>query len=83
MNLFIAGICGTFMAGIAQLARSAGHKISGCDSNVYPPMSTLLESEGIETMEGYLPEYLDVAYDQIIIGNALSRGNPLVGTYLL
>jgi UDP-N-acetylmuramate: L-alanyl-gamma-D-glutamyl-meso-diaminopimelate ligase len=82
MNLFIAGICGTFMAGIAQLARSAGHEVSGCDSNVYPPMSTLLESEGIETMEGYLPEHLDVAYDQIIIGNALSRGNPLVETIL-
>ena len=82
MNLFIAGICGTFMAGIAQLARSAGHTISGCDSNVYPPMSTLLDSEGIDTMEGYLPEYADDGYDQIIIGNALSRGNPLVEAIL-
>jgi UDP-N-acetylmuramate: L-alanyl-gamma-D-glutamyl-meso-diaminopimelate ligase len=82
MNLFLAGICGTFMAGIAQLARSAGHQISGCDNNIYPPMSTLLESEGIETMEGYLPEYLDAGYDQVIIGNALSRGNPLVEAIL-
>ena len=82
MNLFVAGICGTFMAGIAQLARSAGHQISGCDNNVYPPMSTLLESEGIEIKEGYLPEYMDESYDQVIIGNALSRGNPLVEAVL-
>ena len=85
MNIFIAGICGTFMAGIAQLARAGGHTVRGCDSGVYPPMSTLLRAQGIEVAEGYLPEHLgtgtgtnpDMA-DTIIIGNALSRGNPLV-----
>ena len=82
MNIFIAGICGTFMAGIAQLARAGGHTVRGCDSGVYPPMSTLLRAQGIEVAEGYLPEHLgtgtgtnpDMA-DTIIIGNALSRGN--------
>ncbi len=82
MKLFIAGICGTFMAGIAQLARAQGHEVSGCDSNVFPPMSTLLASENIPVLEGYLPEHLDGDIDQVVIGNALSRGNPLVESIL-
>jgi len=52
MNLFIAGICGTFMAGIAQIARSAGHRVRGCDANVYPPMSDVLQSAGIDIAQG-------------------------------
>ncbi len=78
MKLFIAGICGTFMAGVAQLARSVGHDVQGCDEQVYPPMSTLLETSGIRIAEGYDPAHLNRRYDRIIIGNALSRGNPLV-----
>ena len=82
MNLFIAGICGTFMAGIAQIARSAGHHVSGCDNNVYPPMSTLLDNAGIDVLPGYTPDYLGEDLDMVIIGNILSRGNPLVETLL-
>ncbi len=82
MKIFIAGICGTFMAGIAQLAKASGHAVKGCDSNVYPPMSTLLESEQIEIHDGYDPVNLGNDCDQIVIGNALSRGNPLVEAVL-
>ena len=87
MKVFIAGICGTFMAGIAQLAKASGHEVTGCDSNVYPPMSTLLESEQIEIYEGYDPKHLKHAEinshcDQVVIGNALSRGNPMVEAVL-
>ena len=78
MKIFIAGICGTFMAGIAQLARAGGHDVRGCDAGVYPPMSTLLRSQNIEVAEGYLPEHLGDDPGTVIIGNALSRGNPLV-----
>lgn len=80
MKIFIAGICGTFMAGIAQLARAGGHAVRGCDAGVYPPMSTLLRSQDIEVAEGYLPEHLGAGTkpDTVIIGNALSRGNPTV-----
>ncbi len=83
MKIFIAGICGTFMAGIAQLGKAKGFNVVGCDSNVYPPMSTLLKTEGINVFEGYESEILtqakfDKDYDKVIIGNALSRGNPLV-----
>ena len=81
MHLHILGICGTFMGGIALLARALGHKVSGSDANVYPPMSTQLEAAGIELMEGYLPEHLEPAPD-VVVGNALSRGNPAV-EYLL
>ncbi len=82
MKVFIAGICGAFMAGIAQLARASGHDVEGCDHNVYPPMSTLLRSEGIRVFQGYNAAYLGNEYDQIVIGNALSRGNPLVEAVL-
>jgi UDP-N-acetylmuramate: L-alanyl-gamma-D-glutamyl-meso-diaminopimelate ligase len=78
MHLHILGICGTFMGSLALLARELGHQVSGSDANVYPPMSTQLEAQGIELMEGYLPEHLDPAPDMVIIGNALSRGNPAV-----
>ncbi len=82
MKVFIAGICGTFMAGIAQLARHAGHEVVGCDEGVYPPMSTVLQSHDIQVLQGYLPEHLGkyggTDFDHIIIGNALARGNPLI-----
>ncbi|WCE29422.1 UDP-N-acetylmuramate:L-alanyl-gamma-D-glutamyl-meso-diaminopimelate ligase [Vibrio sp. SCSIO 43137] len=78
MHIHILGICGTFMGGAAVLARQLGHKVTGCDANVYPPMSTLLESEGIEIIEGFDPQQLDPAPDLVVIGNAMSRGNPCV-----
>lgn len=82
MRIHILGICGSFMGGIALLARALGHEVSGSDANVYPPMSTQLEEQGIELMNGYDPEHLKSAPDLIIVGNTLSRGNPLVETML-
>mgnify|MGYP001134378090 CR=1 FL=1 len=78
MHIHILGICGTFMGGIALLARAMGHEVSGSDANVYPPMSTQLEEQGISLMEGYDPAHLDPAPDCVVIGNAMSRGNPAV-----
>ena len=78
MHLHILGICGTFMGGVAQLARALGHEVSGSDANVYPPMSSQLEAAGIGLMEGYEPAHLEPAPDQVVVGNALSRGNPAV-----
>lgn len=78
MHIHILGICGTFMAGIALIARSLGHKVTGSDKNVYPPMSTLLEKEQIQIIEGYDPSQLSPVPDLVIIGNSLSRGNPCV-----
>lgn len=78
MRIHILGICGTFMAGIALIARSLGHKVTGSDKNVYPPMSTLLQKENIEIIEGYDPAQLTPTPDLVIIGNALSRGNPCI-----
>ncbi|MDH5191172.1 MAG: UDP-N-acetylmuramate:L-alanyl-gamma-D-glutamyl-meso-diaminopimelate ligase [Gammaproteobacteria bacterium] len=78
MHIHILGICGTFMAGVALLAREAGHTVTGSDANVYPPMSTQLEAQGITLMEGYKPEHLDPAPDMVVIGNVMSRGNPMV-----
>ncbi len=78
MKIHILGICGTFMGGIALLARELGHQVSGSDANVYPPMSTQLADHGITLHEGYDPAHLDPAPDLVIIGNALSRGNPTV-----
>jgi UDP-N-acetylmuramate: L-alanyl-gamma-D-glutamyl-meso-diaminopimelate ligase len=78
MKLHILGICGTFMGGIAALARELGHQVEGSDANVYPPMSTQLEALGITLAAGYAAEYLVPPPDQVIIGNALSRGNPAV-----
>lgn len=82
MHIHILGICGTFMGGVALLARSAGHTVTGCDANVYPPMSTQLEEQGIVLTEGFDPAQLDVAPDVFVVGNAISRGNPLLEAIL-
>ncbi|MDO9423637.1 MAG: UDP-N-acetylmuramate:L-alanyl-gamma-D-glutamyl-meso-diaminopimelate ligase [Methylobacter sp.] len=82
MHIHILGICGTFMGGLAVIARQLGHQVSGSDQNVYPPMSTQLEQQGIVLMEGYRAENLDGKPDLVIIGNALSRGNPEVEAVL-
>jgi len=78
MHIHILGIGGTFMGGVAVLARSLGHSVTGSDAKVYPPMSTQLEAEGISLREGYDPAHLEPVPDLVIIGNALSRGNPAV-----
>lgn len=78
MRIHILGICGTFMAGIAVLAKQAGHEVSGSDQNVYPPMSTQLEAQGILLQQGYDPAHLDPAVDCVIVGNVIRRGNPLM-----
>jgi UDP-N-acetylmuramate: L-alanyl-gamma-D-glutamyl-meso-diaminopimelate ligase len=78
MHIHILGACGTFMGGVALLAKRAGHRVSGSDRHTYPPMSTQLEAEGIELFEGYSAEHLDPQPDLVIIGNALSRGNPAI-----
>ncbi len=82
MNLLILGICGTFMGGLAVLARALGHTVRGCDAGIYPPMSTLLEREGIEVLGGYRETHLHPAPDLVLVGNALSRGNPCVEAVL-
>ena len=76
MQLHILGICGTFMAGIAALAREAGHTVTGSDANGWPPMSTQLEALGIAVMPGYQPEHLQPAPDVVVVGNVVTRGNP-------
>ena len=78
MRLHILGICGTFMGGVAALARELGETVEGSDANVYPPMSTQLEALGIELMQGYQAEYLQPAPDLVVVGNAMVRGNPAV-----
>ena len=78
MRIHILGICGTFMGGIAALAKALGHEVAGSDTGVYPPMSTQLEALGVRLHEGYRPEHLQPAPDLVIVGNALSRGNPAV-----
>ena len=78
MHIHILGICGTFMGGIAQLARACGHRVTGCDAGVYPPMSTQLEAAGIELIEGYGVEQVGLDPDCFIVGNAISCGNPLL-----
>ena len=78
MHIHILGICGTFMGGIAAIAKQLGHKVTGSDLNVYPPMSTQLEELGIELTQGWNVEQFQVEPDVVIIGNALSRGNPAV-----
>ncbi|MBK5144226.1 UDP-N-acetylmuramate:L-alanyl-gamma-D-glutamyl-meso-diaminopimelate ligase [Budviciaceae bacterium BWR-B9] len=82
MHIHILGICGTFMGGIAMLARALGHQVTGSDANVYPPMSTLLEKQGIDLIQGYSPSQLSPRPDLVIIGNAMGRGNPCVETVL-
>ncbi|HET6430740.1 UDP-N-acetylmuramate:L-alanyl-gamma-D-glutamyl-meso-diaminopimelate ligase [Dyella sp.] len=78
MRLHILGICGTFMGGVAALARELGHTVEGSDANVYPPMSTQLEALGIGLMEGYDASHLQPAPDLVVVGNAMTRGNPSV-----
>jgi UDP-N-acetylmuramate: L-alanyl-gamma-D-glutamyl-meso-diaminopimelate ligase len=78
MHIHILGICGTFMGGIALLAREHGVQVSGSDANVYPPMSTQLSEQDITLTEGYDPAQLDPAPDCVVVGNAMSRGNPAV-----
>lgn len=78
MHIHILGICGTFMGGLAVLAKEAGHKVTGCDSNVYPPMSTQLETQGITLIEGFSSDQINLQPDLFVIGNVVSRGNPLM-----
>jgi UDP-N-acetylmuramate: L-alanyl-gamma-D-glutamyl-meso-diaminopimelate ligase len=85
MHIHILGICGTFMGGLAAIARAAGHAVTGCDANVYPPMSTQLRALGIELTEGYDAAQLHgVARDAelFVVGNVVSRGNPLIESIL-
>lgn len=76
MRLHILGVCGTFMSGIAILAKQSGHEVVGSDMNVYPPMSTQLREQGIELKEGYDPKNIDPNVDVVIVGNVIKRGNP-------
>ena len=78
MHIHILGICGTFMGGIAAIAKQAGHRVTGCDANVYPPMSTQLEAMGIQLIEGFDAEQIKLEPDVFVIGNVVSRGNPLM-----
>ncbi|MDP2200039.1 MAG: UDP-N-acetylmuramate:L-alanyl-gamma-D-glutamyl-meso-diaminopimelate ligase [Sulfurimicrobium sp.] len=78
MKIHILGICGTFMGGIAAIAKQAGHQVTGCDANVYPPMSTQLEAMGIELIEGFDAGQIKLEPDVFVIGNVVSRGNPLM-----
>ncbi|MBB6095708.1 UDP-N-acetylmuramate: L-alanyl-gamma-D-glutamyl-meso-diaminopimelate ligase [Povalibacter uvarum] len=82
MHVHILGICGTFMGGIAALARAAGHRVTGSDQNVYPPMSDQLAALGIELIQGYDPDQLKLKPDVVVVGNVMSRGNPLVEALL-
>src|SRR5665213_3337067 len=82
MHIHILGICGTFMGGVAVLARTAGHQVTGCDAHVYPPMSTQLSAQNIELIEGYGAEQTRLKPDLWVIGNVVSRGNPLVEAIL-
>ncbi|MEN4920300.1 UDP-N-acetylmuramate:L-alanyl-gamma-D-glutamyl-meso-diaminopimelate ligase [Achromobacter spanius] len=82
MHLHILGICGTFMGGLALIARAAGHKVTGCDAGVYPPMSTQLAEQGIELIEGFGADQLALKPDLYVIGNVVSRGNPLMEAIL-
>jgi UDP-N-acetylmuramate: L-alanyl-gamma-D-glutamyl-meso-diaminopimelate ligase len=82
MHIHILGICGTFMGGLAALAREAGHRVTGCDANVYPPMSDQLRALGIELIEGYGADQLALKPDVFVIGNVVTRGNPLMEAVL-
>ena len=82
MKLHVMGVCGTFMGGVAALARERGDQVEGSDQNVYPPMSTQLEALGIRLLQGYHPEQVSADSDLFVVGNALSRGNPAVEALL-
>jgi len=77
-HIHILGICGTFMGGIAAIAKQSGYRVTGCDANVYPPMSTQLEAQGIELITGFGTEQLELKPDIYVIGNVVTRGNPLM-----
>ena len=76
MHYHLIGICGTAMASLAGMLQARGHKVTGSDQNVYPPMSTQLEALGIEILIGYKTENVDIGADVTVVGNAISRGNP-------
>ncbi|MFM7707600.1 MAG: Mur ligase domain-containing protein, partial [Gammaproteobacteria bacterium] len=82
MHVHILGICGTFMGGIAAIARVAGHRVTGSDRNVYPPMSTQLEALGIDIVSGFESAQLDPAPDVVVVGNVMTRGMPVVEALL-
>lgn len=82
MHVHVIGVCGTFMGSLARLAKMLGHRVTGSDANVYPPMSLQLEEIGIELMEGYRAENLRPSPDLVVVGNALSRGNPEIEALL-
>ena len=82
MHIHILGIGGSFMGGLAALAHEAGHRVTGCDAGVYPPMSTQLEALGITLIEGFGADQLALQPDQFVVGNVVSRGNPLVEAIL-
>jgi len=83
MHLHILGICGTFMGGIAVIAKQAGHRVTGCDANVYPPMSSQLEAQGIELIQGFGAEQIELNPDVYVIGNVVTRGKqPLMEAIL-
>src|SRR5246127_3376437 len=82
MHVHILGIAGTFMGGIAAIARAAGHRVTGSDRNVYPPMSTQLESLGIDVIQGFEAGQLDPAPDIVVVGNVMTRGYPVVEALL-
>ena len=82
MHIHILGICGTFMGGLAALAREAGHRVTGCDAGVYPPMSDQLRALGIDLIQGYAADQLALGPDLWVIGNTVSRGNPLMEAIL-
>jgi UDP-N-acetylmuramate: L-alanyl-gamma-D-glutamyl-meso-diaminopimelate ligase len=82
MHIHILGVCGTFMGGVAVIARAAGHKVTGCDANVYPPMSTQLVAHGVELIEGYGADQTKLAPDMYVIGNVIMRGNALMEAIL-
>ena len=78
MHLHILGICGTFMGGIAAIAKACGHTVTGCDANAYPPMSTQLETQGVRLIEGFEADQLSLQPDVFVIGNVVTRGNALM-----
>ena len=82
MHIHILGICGTFMGGLAALAREAGHRVTGCDAGVYPPMSDQLRALGIDLIEGFDAEQMKLAPDVFVVGNVVTRGNPLMEAVL-
>ncbi|MGA0582983.1 MAG: UDP-N-acetylmuramate:L-alanyl-gamma-D-glutamyl-meso-diaminopimelate ligase [Castellaniella sp.] len=82
MHVHILGICGTFMGGLALIARAAGHRVTGCDAGVYPPMSTQLREQGIDLIEGFDADQASLGADLYVIGNVVSRGNPLMEAIL-